>query len=322
MDDYNSKIEPSLTLFNSLNSFSDIQKLIDSGECEDQYIECKSPEGPQLNRGLKFQLSQAVSGFANSGGGIVIWGVSTYKHKHSGLDILTQIEPIGSVKKFAQEIDLTIPRLIKPSIVELYQSKILRHKSSDTKGIIITYISATTGDPIQATDGKFYLRIKDEFKEMPYETIKRMFSGTASPDLYPIFDKRLIKLEKDDSWNISIILENRSSIVANDTQFSVEIKNFSACDSINSKEFEDRSDLNPGQKVFMVDINKSIHRGMNIQAGCLSIKMKKLKLPKRTLELGMTVYASKMRARRRLVTIQLAKKKGFSVKSTKDEYVY
>lgn len=322
MSNHIAKIEPSLTLFNSLSSVSAIQKLIDGGESENQYIECKSPTAPRLSGGLKFQLSRAVSGFANSGGGVIIWGVSTTRHQHTSLDILTQIEQIGSVKKFAQEIDSEIPRLIKSLTIELYQSQVLLKKTSDTKGMIITYISPTTGDPIQASDGKFYLRIRDEFKEMPYETIKRMFSGTASPDLYPIFDNRLVKLEQDGSWKIPIILENRSSAAARDTEVSVTITNFSACESVNSAEFRDSSNINPGRKIFMADINKPIHRGMNILAGNLTVKMKKLKLPKRILNLVITVYASNMRARQRLVTVQLAKNKGFSVKNARDEYLY
>ena len=316
-----SKIEPSLALFNSLNTIQTVQRLIDDGEAENQYIECKSPTAPQLSRDLKFQLSQAVSGFANSGGGVIIWGVSTTKHQHSGLDILTQIELIGSIKNFAQEIDSTIPRLIKPLTIELHQSRILREKPSDTKGIIITYISPTDGDPIQANDEKFYLRIRDEFKEMPYETIKRMFSGTVSPDLYPVFDNRLVKLEQDDSWRFPIILENRSSAAAKDTEVSIDIKNFSSCESVNSREFRDSSNINPGIKIFIAEVNKPIHRGMNIIAGNLVVKMKKIKRVKRVLNLLITIYATNMRAKQREVTVELAKK-GFSVKSSKDNYLY
>ncbi len=205
--------------------------------------------------------------------------------------------------------------------IDLYQSRILREKPSDTRGIIITYISSTNGDPIQANDGKFYLRIRDEFKEMPYETIKRMFSGTASPNLYPIFDNRLVKLEQDGSWKIPIILENRSSVAARDTEVSITIKNFSACENVNSTEFRDSSNINPGRKIFMADAGKPIHRGMNIIVGHLIVKMKKLKRARRILNLLITIYATSMRARQREVTVELAKK-GFSVKSAKDNYLY
>ncbi len=321
MSNHAAKTEPSLTLFNSLSSILAIQKLIDDGESENQYIECKSPAAPQLSRDLKFQLSQAVSGFANSGGGVIIWGVGTTRHKHSGLDVLTQIEPTGSVKKFVQEIDSEIPRLVRPLTIELYQSRILREKPNDTRGIIITYISPTNGDPIQANDGKFYLRIRDEFKEMPYETIKRMFSGTTSPNLYPRFDSRLVKLEQDGSWKIPIILENRSSVAARDTEVSVDIKNFSNCESVNSGEFRDSSNINPGRKIFIADLNKPVHRGMNIIAGHLTVKMKTLKRARRVLSLLIAIYATNMRARQREVTVELAKK-GFSVKSAKDNYLY
>lgn len=317
-----SKNEPSLSLFNSLSSILAIKKLIEDGESENQYIECKSPEVPRLNQEIKNKLSQAVSGFANSGGGVIIWGVSTTKHQHSSLDTLTQIELVGTAKKFSREIDLEIPRLIKPLTIELHESKILLEKSSDSRGVIITYISPTSGDPIQASDGKFYLRIRDEFKEMPYETIKRMFSGTVCPDLYPIFDNRLVKLEEDGSWKIPIIIENRSSAAARDTQVSVTIENFSDCERVKSSEFRDSSDVNPGKKIFIKDVNGPIHRGMNTLVGNLTIKMKKLVLPKRILKLTTAIYASSMRAKQQLVTIHLARNRGFSVEKEMNKYLY
>ncbi|MCH8027132.1 MAG: ATP-binding protein [candidate division Zixibacteria bacterium] len=313
--------EPALAMFESLNSFKAIQNLIDEGESENQYIECKAPTSPKLGRDTKSQLSRAVSGFANTGGGVIIWGVSTTRHKHSSLDILSQIEAIGSVKKFAQEIDLSIPVLIGPNTLKQRPSKIIYKKSKDTKGIVITYITPTSGDPVQANDGKFYLRIRDEFKEMPFETIKRMFSGSASSDLYPNFDDSIVKLEDDGSWSVPVAIENKSSVAAKEITVSLRIENFSACETVSCSSFYDASDVNPGKKLFIVELKSPIHRGLNQIVGRLSVKMKKKKRMKRILNLEISLYASNMRARKRYVSIQLAKT-GFSVKSTKDEFLY
>lgn len=314
------KIESAEAIFNSLNSFEDIKRLIDGGEAENKYLECKSPGSPQLNQGLKFQLSQAISGFSNSGGGIIIFGVSTTKHAHSGLDILTQIEEIGSIKTFKQQIDLAVSTSSTPNI-DLYRSKILTKKPSDTKGLVIIFIPSTSGDPIQADDGKFYLRSRDEFVEMPYETVKRMFTGSSGPDLQPIFDYRLVKLQKDGSWKIPIILENNSSAAAKDTEISVTINNIDSCDQVTGDRLIDQSEINPNKKIFMVDIGSPIYRGQNMLVGYLTFKMKKVKIAKRRLDLTIDIFSMNMRAKTYSITVQLAKK-GFTVRKTKSEYLY
>lgn len=308
-------------LYDSLSSFKDIERLINEGESENQYMECKSPQSPQLNAGLKQQLAEAVSGFANTGGGIIIWGVSTTRHNHSGLDILTQIEELGSINNFKIQIDLATASTLEPQIISC-ESKILKENSKNTKGIIITFVPPTSGDPIRSNiDGKFYIRVRDAFNEMPYETIKRMFAGTSGPDLLALFDAKLVKLEQDSSWKIPIVLSNKSSAAAKNVEVSIIIVNKSSCDNISAKSFSDQSEINPGSKIFMGDIKRPIFRGQDILATELIVKMKKTKFSKRKLELVINIFADNMRAKMYEIVVQLAKK-GFSVTKIKEQYLY
>ncbi|MCX6702743.1 MAG: ATP-binding protein [Candidatus Wolfebacteria bacterium] len=308
-------------LYRSLSSLSDIQRLIDNGETENQYLECKSPGEPRLDKGLKQQLAEAVSGFANTGGGVIIWGLSTTHHSHSGLDILTQVEEIASIKNFKIQIDLAAASVFEPQIISC-QSKLLTKNPSDTKGLIITFIPPTNGDPIRSNiDGKFYIRVRDEFNEMPYETIKRMFAGTSGPDLSALFNNQLVKLRPDGSWDIPIGVGNNSSAAAKDVQVSVTVANKSSCDQISATGFSDESAVNPGVKIFMVDLRGPVFRGKNVIVGNLFVKMKKQKFSKRKLELIIDIFATNMRAKQYIMTVQLAKK-AFTVKKTEEKYLY
>jgi len=313
--------EAAQQIFANLNRHSRIQQLIDDGEAEGVYLECKAPQAPRLSRGLKAQLAEAISGFSNTAGGVIIWGVSTTKHAQSGLDILTQIEPIANCNRFAQQIDRAIPTLTTPPI-HTRPSRVLHKRKTETRGVVVTYIPQTTGDPIQsAVDRRWYLRSGDEFIEMPYQTLQRMFAATSSPDLHPVFHHELVSLGEDEAWKLPIAIENHSGAAAEHVHVSVEIINPSACEKIQAEKFRDVSYLNPGKCIYMVDYQGVIHRGLNELAGTLKVSMRKGKRPRRILRLIITIYASRMRARQWNVRVQLAKK-GFSVRAAELEFLY
>lgn len=72
---------PSLELYNELNKYENIERLIENGESEGLYLECKAPSKPSINREQKAQLAKAISGFSNTEGGVIIYGVSTTNTK-------------------------------------------------------------------------------------------------------------------------------------------------------------------------------------------------------------------------------------------------
>ncbi len=119
-----------------------------------------------------------------------------------------------------------------PSVLK-YQTKIIKRRKTDTKGIVAAYIPFTLSDPlINNIDNVFYFRSSGEFVTAPYELVKRLFSVTDIPDVYPMFTEELVKLEGDGSWSIPIIVQNRSTAFAEDIDVSVTILNPSSCESI------------------------------------------------------------------------------------------
>lgn len=310
--------DSALQLFESLKNHSRLKELVDSGEAEGLYLECKAPREPRLSRELKPQLATALSGFANTEGGVVIWGVGTTRHSHENLDVLTQIEPVGNCRKFAKQVETVIPRLTTPPITNC-KNKVIVESTKDTRGVVLTYIPRTTGDPVQSSiDQKFYFRNGDEFSVLPYQMIQRLFAATSSPDLYPLIDGLQVSIDEKGLWKIPIVITNNSSAVGEKTDVLVSIENPSSCENTSFEGFRDVSDLNPGQKMFSDSIHDAIHRGLDIRAGNLHVGMRK---DERVLRLKIRIYANKMRAREWQMAVQLTES-GFSVKKTMERFLY
>jgi hypothetical protein len=313
--------EPSEVIYTSLSSFSDIQALIDGAEAEGLYLECKAPASPRLSREQKVALAKAVSGFANTSGGVILWGVSTTKHAHSDLDVLTQIEPIGNIGTFSRLVSNVIPTLTTPALTAA-SHRILRERQPDTRGILITYIPQVPSAPLQSNlDSLFYFRSGDEFVVAPYELVRRLFASSEAPDLHLVLAPALVKKRDDGSWLIPLAIQNRSSAIAEHVKLFLEVHNPDACETITASGLQDASDVNPGRTVFAGEVSGVVHRGLNEFLGSLVVRMRTAKRAKRILRISVSLYANRMRAIKDSFTIQLAKK-GFSVRQTTSEPEY
>lgn len=300
-------------IYDSLNSYKDLESLILEGESEGLYLECKAPTKPKLSREQKQKLAIAVSGFNNTEGGVIIWGISTTNKAHDGLDIIAQIEPIGNCKGFLKIIETTIPTLTIHPITN-FKNKIITKKKKDTKGIVITYIPKTVSDPVlNNKDNVFYFRCGDRFEPLPYELIKKLFAATSVPILKPEFNSDIVKIEND-CWKIPIPISNSSYALARDVMVSINIINYFDCDNISISQFNDVSYLNLGKRIFNTNVQSVIYKGSIIVVGELTVKMKKQKRTKRLLKIKIDLFADRMIAKSFLFSINLAKSK-FSVKS-------
>ena len=234
-------------IYKNLNTYEDLCQLIDNGDTESLHLECKSPSDPKLNKDLQFHLAKCLSGFSNTSGGVILWGMATTKHPHSGLDVITDIVPIGNCQSFEKQIISRMPSLSNPPIFD-FENKVIKEKDRDRKGVVVTYIPKSNGDPVQSLkDNLFYYRSGDGFSVAPFEMIKRLFMATKSPELCVDVDKKLCRLDNSNIWNIPIAIENKSNAIAEHVVISLLILNSDSCEKIFTHHFENASHLSMGK---------------------------------------------------------------------------
>jgi predicted HTH transcriptional regulator len=96
-------------------NFIDI--LIGTDASENLTFDCKlkgNSQSPKLDRDDRKNLAKAVCAFANSDGGMLLWGVDA--RERGGVDRLIDKKPIANIKAFANEVERAIPALISPQI--------------------------------------------------------------------------------------------------------------------------------------------------------------------------------------------------------------
>ena len=284
-------------LFDSLDTWARLEEMISNAEAESTYYECKAPREPKMGKEMRLHLAKACSGFANTNGGILLYGVSTTKHAHSGLDVMTQLEPIGDIKNFAQQIENTIPSLSIP-VLSNYECKIIREKPTDTRGILLVHLPKSDGDPVQSTaDDIFYFRSGDDFVVVPYEMVKRLFAATDSPDLRPFSRQEIIKKDANGYWEIPMPIENLSSAIAEHSKIVITVKNPELFAGV-SATIPDASGVNPGgHKTFIGNINDAIHKDLGHLAATLKVKLKDDDPTRGIIPFTIKLLANKMQAK-------------------------
>lgn len=297
--------------------YSDLQELINEGESENLLLEGKAPHAPKITKDMKANLAKALSGFTNTEGGVIIWGISTTKHEHSGLDVFTQLEPLGNCKNFAQIVEKTIPTLTIPSIT-ISKTKILKQSKEDSKGVVITYVPKIISGPVQSSvDDHFYFRNGDEFSKLPYEMVKRLFTAADIPDLHLRIDYHRIKNDRN-VWNIPIYIINKSAAIAEHVFIHFDFVNSESFAFFQNKlEQKIENGIKFGMKIPYV-----IHKELDMQSGILQVKPEDDVEEMPILKFKYTIYAKKMRAREWNIEISKAKSRFYVKIQKQPEFLF
>lgn len=164
------------------DGFAIVQGFVDDRESEDTWLEFK--DGSQMNwKDLVRYYSEAISGFGNTDGGLLIWGVAT--KKRDNIDYADSLALISAdeVLELKAGLDGTISRATFPpnSGVE----NIVVETADKLYGVVVSYIPLSPHRPLQRQTGRrdFKMRAGDSFVELPYRLLASLFGRAAAPEI-------------------------------------------------------------------------------------------------------------------------------------------
>ena len=121
-------MEQAAALYETIIQFDDVKHLIHDRVPEDIHLEFKTKKDrsvPELDPSDAWQFSRALSGFANSDGGVLLWGIETDKE-----DRARMLKPISSVVEFVARLKKSLINSIQPFVDNVKIEEILENGDS------------------------------------------------------------------------------------------------------------------------------------------------------------------------------------------------
>lgn len=171
-----------MALIDQFNAFSlnDIDNYISSQQEENLNLDFKIVNGANLsNSDDKKNLAKALSGFANSSGGLIVWGVDARKNAN-GIDCANGKQEIDPLPLLISKLNELTGRGVNPIVEGVL------HKSIPTtgdKGFAVTFIPESDSGPHMAKLGedRYYKRSGDSFYRMEHFDLEDMFGRRKKP---------------------------------------------------------------------------------------------------------------------------------------------
>lgn len=163
-------------------SLNQIEGYIKDGQEENLFLDFKTLTDSSLSkRDDRKNLAIALSGFANSEGGIVVWGVDARRNSE-GIDVATELKEIENLSLLLSKLNHYTGQAVDPLIEGV------RHKKIPTigdNGFATTVIPWSDSGPHMAKLGenRYYKRSGDSFYIMEHFDIEDMFGRRKKPKL-------------------------------------------------------------------------------------------------------------------------------------------
>lgn len=156
----------------------------------------------------KKNFAKAISGFGNSEGGIIIWGIDASGRTN---DYAKSIKPIRGIDNFKSLLESFVSLLTLP-VHKTVESFVVKKKGTDTSGVAVTIIPKGNDRPYQNIgDYKYYMRGGDSFISVPHGVLQGMFGQAPQPNVFWMFNiskTPKIGTNKEMKWQVGLMAVN------------------------------------------------------------------------------------------------------------------
>ncbi|HEY5724284.1 MAG TPA: ATP-binding protein [Allosphingosinicella sp.] len=134
-----------------LRTLDDLRSLCDSNVAEGLQLEFKLKENadfPDLGKLDKRAIAEAVSSFANSDGGTLVYGIGT--ERRGGADVAVKLVPIAEIDRFLSNFKLVCSLNISPELSSV-AIWVIYSDSTQTAGFLVCRVERSDSRPHMST---------------------------------------------------------------------------------------------------------------------------------------------------------------------------
>ena len=192
---------------------SAIKEFILTRKAEELFLDFKrsadNGNGKLLHANDRNNLQKAISGFGNSEGGIIVWGVDCSRD-FDGSDVAKAEYPINNVKRFVSWLNGVISGCTIPPHTGVQNLPLEIDKKGN--GFVVTYIPKSENTPHQEINSRrYYIRAGSSFMATPHDVLSGMFGKRPQPKIkrnYIVYPFNVSKNEERVRINIGFHICN------------------------------------------------------------------------------------------------------------------
>lgn len=189
----------------------DLSALISEGVEENLNLDYKGCPSLQKRDQERREISKDVSAFANSAGGIIVYGIIEDNHKPTGLD---QGYDPGDISK--EWLEQVMQGNVRPRIPGVHINPV--DLSGPRLGKVVYVVTVPQGKTAhQAADLKYHKRFNFESVAMYDYEIRDIMARFTYPLVVPIFSATLVSRQTQ-KYKLNIALQNQGATCARDVK--------------------------------------------------------------------------------------------------------
>src|ERR1035437_1978965 len=208
----------------SQEQFDRLKRMVDEHEQESEWLDFKAAghvgdrkTDAKSDEWLKAEWSKYLSAFANSGGGLVVWGIETKHDPEKRRDLAEKFNHVRQPDQFEGRLDELLNSATYPPVSGVLNLAV--KEPGKEYGCVVSYVPNSPYKPHRAEYAGqcYFTRVDDGCGVLAHETLRHCFFPKVSPQLQiTLFPTYSVTSEMD---------ETIQDKISGDVTFRVEISN-------------------------------------------------------------------------------------------------
>lgn len=162
---------------------AEIERLVTDKVHETEWLDFKS--GEHLDDD-KTTWSEAICGFANNQGGVIVWGIDARKDKESGVDAACDVKPVASPQALRSRLLELLRTAVEPPLAGVEVRDVIQGVAGGP-GFVVCLVPESDTKPHRAEMLKnkpYIIRIADAFINPSPSLLRSLFFPRSGPRLW------------------------------------------------------------------------------------------------------------------------------------------